>query len=56
MMRLRDFIRTHRAEIDAVVMQKAGEACKPANDREREQWVLNHEPLYLWAQRENVPV
>lgn len=52
---MREFIREHRAEIDARIN---GNLSDPEgtkrNDEERRQWVLNDEGLYLWARSEGV--
>ena len=53
-MNIETFIKRHRAEITAYI--KAKSRCKRLNDRERRLWILNDEPLYLWAKREGVPV
>lgn len=55
-MRLREFIRQNREVIDAAVIDAYGSAVKPSNDREREQWIMNYEALYLRAKRAGVHV
>ena len=57
-MRMREFVKQNRAEIDAhiVKVQDRPGMYGPTNDKEREEWVMNDEPLYRWAQRAGVPV
>lgn len=52
-MSLREFIRTHRAEIDAAIVGASGLA---TNDEERREWILNDEGLYRWARAEGVRI
>jgi hypothetical protein len=47
-MKLNDFIKTHRAEIDEIIQSPY------KNDEERRLWILNDEGLYLWAKSEGV--
>jgi len=54
-MSLREFIRRHRSEIDAVI-RRACPNNKHFNDNERRLWVLNDEGLYLWARSEGVRI
>ena len=49
-MRLRDFIKENRAEIDDCIKSVCSNCS--LNDREREDWVLNDEGLYNWARSE----
>lgn len=53
-MKMRDFIRKNRKEIDEVIEQELGHTPFRRNDDERELWVRNNEPLYRWAKREGV--
>lgn len=53
-MRLREWIRKHREEIDAVISDYAPGV--PVDDDERAMWVLNDEGLYLFAKRQGVKV
>ena len=67
-MTLRDFIRAHRAEIDAAANTvryrhdgRGGRGTIPTpapryNDEDRRQWVLNDEGLYNWARSEGVKI
>jgi len=67
-MRLREFVRQNRAEIDrainAVMYRWDGNGGRgtvptPAptyNDEERQQWVQNDEGLYRWARSSGVPI
>lgn len=56
-MRLREFIKQNREEIDRVVHSiqsrpnTQGERMSPIklNDKDREEWVMNEEGLYRWA-------
>ena len=52
-MSLREFIRTHRAEIDTVIVAAGGLA---TNDEERRLWILNDEGLYRWARAAGVRI
>jgi hypothetical protein len=52
---LREFIRQNRAEIDAHIRGVCPNVGR-LNDDERETWILNDEPLYLWAQSSGVAV
>lgn len=67
-MKLRDFIKQNRAEIDRLINGalyrhdgRGGRGVIPdpppkRNDEERRQWILNDEGLYLWARGEGVKV
>jgi len=48
-MRMRQFLKDKRAELDAYIRQKLGDPDYRLNDSEREQWVANDETLYNWA-------
>jgi len=49
------FIRENRTDIDSAIRRVIGNDAR-LNDRERRQWVLNDEGLYLWAKSERVNV
>ena len=53
-MTMKDFLKANRTEISDAVERATG--TRPTNDKEREDWVLNDEGLYLWARAEGVPV
>ena len=53
-MRMQDFIRDNRAEIDAVIRRNDPNA--DTSDSERELWIANDEGLYNWAISEGVDV
>lgn len=54
-MTIQDFIRKHRKELDAEIAKRLKMDRNPRpNDEERRLWVLNDEPLYLWARSEGV--
>lgn len=67
-MRMRDFIRENREDIDQSINSvlyrwdgNGGRGVIPdpppkRNDGEREEWILSDEGLYLWARREGVRV
>lgn len=67
-MRMRDFIRQNRAELDAAINSalfrhdgNGGPGTIPdpppqRNDSERQEWIMNDEGLYRWARSEGVPV
>jgi len=67
-MRMREFIRTNRAELDKAIDLKlfrydgrGGKGVVPTppprrNDGERELCVVNDESLYHWAQRSGVKI
>ena len=50
-MRLRDFIRENRKELDEIIGEALGgiENHHYRNDNERRDWILNDEGLYHWA-------
>ena len=47
-MTLREYVRTHRAELDARI--QSASPGTPQNDYERELWVMNDEALYAQYQ------
>ena len=49
-MGLREFIRENRTEISESVARAYGENCRPTNDEERRDWILNDEAWYRMAQ------
>jgi hypothetical protein len=53
-MTLREFIKKNRQEIDSGISRFYGDNCKPSNDAERQDWILNDEGLYNWAKSEGV--
>ena len=54
-MTLKQFIREHRAELDAAIARTIKQDTNPrANDDERRLWILNDEGLYHWARSEGV--
>lgn len=67
-MRLRDFIRQNRAELDQAINSAiyrhdghGGKGTIPDpppthNDKERHDWILNDEGLYRWARSEGVRI
>lgn len=55
-MRMRDFIKKHRKEIDECIHSVPGMEDYRLNDKEREEWIKNDEGLYLWAKEEGVPI
>lgn len=55
-MRMREFIRKNRKELDECIRDAVGDPKYRINDEERQTWVLNDEVLYNWAKREGVPV
>lgn len=50
---LRQFIREHRAELDAAI-RRACSNVGTLNDEDREEWINNDEGLYNWARSEGV--
>ena len=52
---LREWIRSHRQEIDATIKKVCGSQVR-INDEERRLWVLNDEGLYWWAKGEGVNI
>ena len=53
-MRLRDFIKENRGLIDGIVYQ--AHKVTLTSDKERADWINNHEPLYIWARNSGVPI
>ena len=54
-MRLRDFIKENREELDRCITRACPNVGR-LNDKEREEWILNDEPLYRWARNEGVKI
>ena len=54
-MRMREFIKQNRAELDAAI-KRACPNIGTLNDGDREQWIQNDEGLYNWARDEGVPI
>jgi hypothetical protein len=54
-MKMRDFIRKHRTEIDDTIRGACSNIGRLSDD-ERENWIMNDEGLYNWARREGVRV
>lgn len=52
-MTLREFCRQNRKAIDAAIREVCSN-CQIQGDDDREDWVLNEESLYNWAQQEGV--
>lgn len=52
---MRGFIREHREEIDHYIRGICPNIGR-LNDEERRGWILNDEPLYLWARKEGVRI
>lgn len=53
-MKIKDFIKQHRQEIDQIVYTYYTVAV--TNDKTRYDWILNDEGLYRWAQQEGVNI
>jgi len=53
-MLIESFILQNRTEIDRYVLGIY--KLTPTDDDEREDWILNDESLYLWAQNEGVDI
>jgi len=51
---LTEFIRENREQIDACIRRVCSNCS--LNDKERREWILNDEGLYLWAKSEGVRV
>jgi hypothetical protein len=59
-MTMRAFIQQNREELDRCVWNftahRYRQPQKLTNDRERQEWIMNDEGLYLWAKREGVKI
>ena len=53
-MRLQDFIRENRQELDECI-KRVCPNCR-LNDEDRKQWILNDEGLYNWARYEGCKI
>jgi hypothetical protein len=53
-MKIKQFIKDHRKEIDRIVKMYYGDMVR--NDKERHEWILSDEGLYRWAQQEGVNI
>ena len=52
---LSQFIKDNRQELDRCIARAIGRDENPyPNDKERRDWILNDEGLYLWAKSEGV--
>lgn len=54
-MTLRDFVKKHRAELDAFIKAQS-KSIQSVNDKDREEWVQNDAGLYAWARSERVRI
>lgn len=52
---MNQFIRRHRLEITRIIYAESP-GLEPMNDQTREEWIMNFEPLYLWAKRKGVKI
>ena len=50
-MTMREFIRSHRREIDDYVRTAINQPRLRLNDSEREDWICNDTTLHLWARQ-----
>lgn len=56
-MTLKQFIKEHRAELDAFIARSLGLDKNPIpTDNERRFWILKDERLYRWARSEGVKI
>ena len=56
-MKLQEFIKENRQELDACIARALNENKNPfPNDNERRLWILNDEGLYNWARSEGVRI
>lgn len=53
-MKMKDFIKQNRAEIDAAIKRVCPNC--PLNDSQRREWIANDEGLYRWARSEGVRI
>lgn len=52
----REFLKTHRKELDRIIRAKLDRPDFPLNDNDRWEWIMNDEGLYNWARSEGVNV
>lgn len=55
-MKLQEFIKKYRTEIDSRIKFVLETEPKYKNDNERRLWILNDEGLYRWARSEGVKI
>ena len=55
-MKMREFIKENRAEIDRLIGAGKVIYCEPMNDEERELQILDDERLRLWAESAGVKI
>ena len=60
-MRMRDFIKNNRIELDDYIKRRLSfdghDGLKQKyNNKVREQWILTDESLYYWAKNDGVPI
>ena len=55
-MNKRDWIKKHRADIDAHIRAQPGMESYTLNDNDRADWIANDESLYRWARSAGVNV
>lgn len=55
MKNIREWIRTHRHELDELI-RRACPNIGQLNDDDRREWILNDEGLYNWARSEGVRI
>jgi hypothetical protein len=55
-MSLRTFVKLNREELSALIVRAVPNIKQPLSLAELEQWVLNDEGLYRWAQSEGVRI
>ena len=55
-MKLREFIKKYRTEIDSYIKFVLETEPNYKNDEERRLWILNDESLYCWARSEGVKI
>ena len=55
-MRMKEFIRANREDLDAIIRRAVGRPDYRPNDAERRDWIMNNEPLYRWARSSGVRI
>jgi hypothetical protein len=53
---IRQFIRDNKTEIDRAIRRTGFPSEATLNNKDREEWILNDEGLYSWAQVEGVNI